>query len=65
MLPTRDRETGKFRSSLPEGLDPRPISVKLPPSVKQELKLIAGSDISAWIREAIAEKLEREQSRAS
>lgn len=61
MLPSRDRETGKFCSSLPEGLDPKPISVKLTPSIKQRLKCLAGSDMSGWIREAIVEKLEREQ----
>lgn len=61
MLPIRDQETGKFRSSHPEGLDPKPISIKLPPSMKQKLRRKAGSDVSAWIREAIAEKLAREE----
>lgn len=65
MLPTRNQETGKFCSALPEALDPKPINVKLPPSMKRSLKKNAGSDISAWVREAIAEKLQREENRAS
>ena len=62
MLPVRDRETGKFQSSDPEGLDPRPVSVKLSPAMKQILKQKVGSDISSWIRQAIAEKIARELS---
>lgn len=65
MLPTRDQETGKYRSSYPQGLDPKPLVVKVFPGTKEKIKKLAGSDLSEWVREAIAEKLEREQRVAS
>ena len=61
MLPTRDQETGKYRSSYPQGLDPKPLVVKVFPGTKEQIKKLAGSDLSEWVRQAIAEKLEREQ----
>ena len=61
MLPTRDNETGKYRSSYPQGLDPKPLVVKVFPGMREQIKAVAGTDLSNWVREAIAEKLEREQ----
>lgn len=65
MLPTRDQKTGKFRSPCSEALDPTPLSVKLTASMKQEIRQIAGSDMSAWIREAIISRLEQEKAAQS
>lgn len=61
MLPTRDNETGKYRSPYPQGLDPKPLVVKVYPGMREQIKEVAGSDLSNWVRAAIAEKLERER----
>ena len=61
MLPTRDQKSGKYRPACQEGLDPTPISVKVPFGMKEQIRELSGSDLSTWVREAIAEKLAREQ----
>ena len=61
MLPTRDQKSGKFRSPCSEALDSTPISVKLTPSMKEQVRRLAGNDLSAWVRDAIAQKLAQEQ----
>ncbi len=39
------------------------VSFKLPASLRTELDKAAGSKLSAWLREAVVEKLERDQQR--
>lgn len=38
----------------------KPLTVKLPVSMDALVREIAKDDLSGWVREAIAEKLERE-----
>ena len=61
MARVRDERTGKFRLVESEPISKKQIGVRLPLSMEEKLRQIAGKDMSAWVREAIAEKLEREQ----
>lgn len=56
----RDTKTGKFVTER-EPVDSKPITVRLPRSLEAELRQYAGDALAPWIREAIAEKLEREK----
>jgi len=56
----RDTESGKFVTDK-EPVVSQPISVRLPPSLLAELRAYAGDAVAPWIREAIAEKLDREK----
>lgn len=59
----KGNRTGKgyFRVQGSEPLAKKPIMARLPVSVDIALRELAGDELSDWIREAIAEKLEREQ----
>lgn len=56
----RDTKTGKFFTER-EPVDSKPITVRLPRSLEAELRQYAGDALAPWIREAIAEKIEREK----
>lgn len=56
----RDTHSGKFVTDR-EPVVSKPISVRLPPSLEAELRAVAGDAVAPWIREAIAEKLERDK----
>ncbi len=58
--PPQDRKTGKFCSPNPEPLGKKIVGVRLPESMEAQLRQVGGKDLSGWIREAIAEKLERD-----
>lgn len=60
MARVRDKRTGKFRLVESEPISKKQIGVRLPLSMEEKLRQIAGKDMSAWVREAIAEKLERD-----
>jgi hypothetical protein len=51
---------GRFLAASHEPIVHR-VSFKLPESVKNELKKVAGDHMSAWLREAVIEKLDREK----
>ncbi len=59
----KGNRTGKgyFKIQGQEPVAKKPVTVKLPVSMDEEVRRLAGDDLSNWIREAIAEKLEREQ----
>lgn len=61
----RNGATGKFCSPYSEPLNKNTIGLRLPPTMEEEVRRIAGKDLSAWIRDAIARKLEEEQNKAS
>ncbi len=52
---------GYFKAMGDEPLSRQQIGTKLPLSLEKEVRQVAGDNLSAWIREAILEKLEREQ----
>ena len=52
---------GYFNAMGDEPLSRQQIGTKLPLSLEKEVRQVAGDNLSAWIREAIIEKLEREQ----
>lgn len=56
--PYNDR--GKFDSPYPEPLAKKIIGVRLAENMDATVRRVAGNDLSAWVRSAIAEKLERE-----
>lgn len=41
------------------------VMARLPISMDEAVRKIAGDDLSDWLREAVAEKLEREQQKQS
>lgn len=41
-------------------LGKKPLAVRVPEDMDSALRRVAGNDVSAWVREAIAEKLARE-----
>lgn len=55
---TRFKQIGK------EPLDKKSIGLRLPVGVEATVRELSGGQLSEWIREAIAEKLEREQKSA-
>ena len=61
----KGNRTGKgyFQAKGSEPLAKKPVMARLPVSVDTALRELAGDDLSDWIREAIAEKLDREQQR--
>jgi hypothetical protein len=61
MVRVRDKKTGKFCVPWPEPISKRQIGVRLPESMDSAVRELAGDDLSNWVRQAIAEKLEREQ----
>jgi hypothetical protein len=60
MKPERDTKTGKFKSESEPNR--RKLTVRLPDSLADELEQAAGSEVAAWVRQAISEKLERQNS---
>lgn len=58
----RDTQSGKFVTDK-DPVVSKPIGVRLPLSLEAELRAVAGDAVASWIREAIAEKLERERRR--
>lgn len=61
--PNPNQET-RFKKSGKPTLAKKIIGVRLPPEMDTIVRSVAGDDLSRWIREAIAEKLEREQQSA-
>lgn len=59
----KGNRTGKgyFQVQGKEPLAKKPVMARLPVSIDKALRELAGDELSDWIREAIAEKLEREQ----
>ena len=51
---------GYFKIAGPEPLSRNVLAVRLPESLDAKVREIARDDISGWLRQAIAEKLERE-----
>lgn len=56
---------GKFSSPYPEPLAKKIIGVRLPVSMDAAVRELAGDDLSEWIREAIAARLEQERQASS
>lgn len=56
-----NKET-RFKQAGSQKLSSRTIALRLVESIETELRSTHGDNLSAWIRSAIAEKLEREQS---
>ncbi|MGL4619139.1 hypothetical protein [Chroococcidiopsis sp.] len=54
----------KFKPDGAKALSRKVVGVKLPLELESKLRSAHGSELSNWIREAIAEKLEREQQSA-
>ncbi len=52
---------GHFQVKGSEPLAKKPVMARLPVSIDTTVRELAGDELSNWIREAIAEKLEREQ----
>ncbi len=59
----KGNRTGKgyFKLKGAEPLAKKAVMARLPISMDAAVREIAGDDLSDWIRQAIAEKLEREQ----
>lgn len=57
MKPQRDTESGKFRSDSEPNKSK--LTLRLPSSLHEQLREVAGDEVAAWVREAIAEKLQR------
>ncbi len=57
----RNPQSGKFYSeSKPNRFK---LTLRIPDDMALELKDLAGQDVAQWVREAIAQKLEREKQR--
>jgi len=54
---------GYFKTAGAEPLSKHALGVRLPESMEFQVRQLAGDDLSQWLREAIAEKLEREKQR--
>jgi hypothetical protein len=54
-------DRGKFKSPNSTPLARKVMGVRLPIDMDATVRELAGDDLAAWIRCAIAEKLEREQ----
>ena len=52
---------GYFPVAGAEPVAKKMIGLRLPASMDAVVREVAGDDLTSWIREAIAEKLEREQ----
>ena len=64
-MDTRERDkNGRFAAEVDEARLEN-FSFRVPASLKNEVKRIAGKRTAEWLREAIAEKLEREQQAVS
>lgn len=61
MFPSRDEKTGKFIPGEFEAFDRTPLNVKVTASMKARIKKSAGKDVSAWVRDAILQKLAQEE----
>ncbi len=62
---TRKRDlSGKFTTSVEEARLEN-FSFRVPATLKNEVKRVAGKRTAEWLREAIAEKLAREQEKVS
>ena len=59
MKPQRDTATGKFRSDSEPNKSK--LTLRLPSSLYDQLREVAGDQVAAWVREAIAEKLQRQK----
>ncbi len=51
---------GHFQVKGSEPLAKKPVMARLPVSIDTTVRELAGDELSNWIREAIAEKLERD-----
>lgn len=56
----RKRLRGKFVTENPESANAK-LTVRVTPSLREEVESIAGKNVAAWLRQAIIEKLNREQ----
>lgn len=56
---------GYFTVKGTEPLAKRAIAVRLPQSLDAELRKYVGKDLSAWLRQAIIDKLEQEKSQST
>ena len=54
-------EGGLFVSAGDEPIDSPAITLRMPKSMYEQLIAIAGKEKASWIREAVAEKLQRDQ----
>lgn len=53
---------GYFKTAGAEPLSENAMAVRLPVSMDSQVRQLAGDHLSEWLRQAIAEKLEREKS---
>ena len=60
---TRNKDSGKFCSPYSEPLNKNIIGLRLPASMEEEVRQLAGKDLSGWIRDAIAQKLAQERNK--
>lgn len=58
MAITQPRNGGKFASPYKERRG-NPISLRLPQSLDQHIRVVAGPDLKDWVEQAIREKLAR------
>ncbi len=58
----KGNRTGKgyFQVQGPEPLAKKAVMARLPVSMDEKVRQLAGDNLSGWIREAIAEKIARE-----
>lgn len=55
----QQRLNGKFATSSPE-VASKKLTVRVPPSLRLRVERVAGESVADWLREAIVEKLNRE-----
>lgn len=58
-------KNGKFLSPNPEPLAKKAVFARLPVSMDAAVRELAGDDLSAWIREAIAARLQQEKNKST
>ncbi|MBC1237569.1 hypothetical protein [Nostoc sp. 2RC] len=59
----QDDSSGKFLATGDEPIDSPVIGLRMPKALYDKVVAIAGKDKSVWIRQAIREKLERDEQR--
>lgn len=61
---TQRRIEGKFVSSNPESAVTK-LTVRVTPSLRREVEQVAGSKVADWLRQAIIEKLNKENTESA